>query len=104
MREDEEERPETVTKYRRVIVSYDVSSRRRYAGLRVTQYVFGRKVSVRTKEGLKTYRYEGLIMRPAVDRLGQSVLIMREKDAEDFHTFLTELRVSHTRQLVWTEF
>ncbi len=70
----------------------------------MAEHVFGRKVKVRTKKGNKVYRYEGLVVKPKVERLGQSVLIMSEKDAEDFHTFLVGLRVSHTRLLVWTEF
>ncbi len=104
MDKDDKELPETVTMFRRVVISYDVSRRRHSVAVRVGEYVFGRKVRVRTKNGTKTYRYEGVVMKPAVERIGQSVLFMREEDAEDFHRFLTGLRVPHTRRLVWTEF
>ncbi len=55
---------------------------------------------MRTKSGTKKYRYEGLIAKAAAERLGQSVLIMREKDAEDFLKFLHELRVPCARRFV----
>ncbi len=90
--------------FRRVIVSCDVLRRRRAVSTRVAEYVFGRRVKVHTGKGIKTYRYDGLIMQPAVEKIGQSVLIMMERDAEDFHSFLAGLGVPHTRRLVWAEF
>ncbi len=104
MDEDDEEMPETVEAYRRVVISYDVSRRRHSVAVRVGEHVFGRKVKVRTRRGVKTYRYPGLISRRGAERMGQSVLILREKDAEDFHKFLTELRVPHSSRLVWSQF
>ena len=95
--------PETVTRYRRILVSFDASERRHYAAARIAQRLFGRVVKIVAKSGVKTYRYEGLTGKCGVERIGQSVLLMPEKEAEDFHRFLMELRVPHTRQVVWTE-
>jgi|SRR3990172_4518266 len=98
-----EEKLETVTAAPRVIVSYDVKSRRTTEACLVQQYVFGREVTIRTKSGAKRYRYEGLIHRSGVERLGQSVLMMREDEAERFTGFLMEHRVAYSRERVWVE-
>ena len=103
MAESEEERPETVTRYRRILVSFDASERRHYAAARIAHRLFGRAVKIQTRRGVKTYRYEGLTAKCGVQRIGQSVLLMPEKEAEDLHRFLTELRVPRTLQVVWTE-
>ncbi len=98
----EDEILETVTAAPRVIVSFDVRRRRRTECSLVNQFVFGREVTVRTRDGgRRRYRYPGLIARPGVERLGQSVLMMRERDAEDFIAFLGRLRVSYRRERIW---
>ena len=100
--EDPEEL-ETVTVARRVIVSYDVRKGRRTEASMIQQFVFGRDVWVKTKGGRKRYRYEGLVQRPGVERVGQSVLLLREKDAEDLTSYLSKLRVPYYRERVWVE-
>jgi hypothetical protein len=102
MREQEDEET-TVVAVPRTIVSYNVSRGRRGASSIVYQYVFGRKVSKKTKTGKRVYRYPGLVNRAGVEVIGQSVLMMKEKDAEDVHSFLWSKRVSHTMTRVWVE-
>ena len=102
MAPDETEQLETVSEVaRRVIVSFDVRRRRRTECTLVTRFVFGRRERVRTPQGTRVYRYPGLIARPGVERLGQSVLLMREDDAEDFTGFLSRLHVPHSAETVW---
>ena len=103
MEDESGRRRERVTMYRWVIISYDVTRRKRSVAVRVAEYVFGREVRVPTKTGVKTYRYQGIVMRLSVERIGQSVLMMQEQDADDFHMFLTELGEPHTRLVVYAD-
>ena len=98
---DQSDELETVTAAKRVIVSYDVRRTRRVECTLVSYFVFGRDVRVRTAKGLKRYHYTGLIARPGVERVGQSVFMMKEKDAEDFTHFLGKLRVPNMAEQVW---
>jgi len=100
---EQDETLETVTAAPRVIISYDVKSRRTTEACLVQQYVFGRAVTMKTKGGVKRYTYEGLIHKPAVERLGQSVLMMREDEAERFAGFLAKHRVPYSRERIWVE-
>ena len=102
--EDEGELVETVTAARKILVSYDANGRRRRECTLVNQFVFGRAVVVRLKERRKRYEYPGLISRKGVERLGQSVFIMRKKDAEDFTHLLRKLRVPFREEVVWVRF
>src|SRR3972149_9881703 len=68
----EEETLEPVTAAPRVLVSYDAAARRRTACSMVQQFLFGRRVTVRTQGGEKRYRYEGLVHRAGVERLGEA--------------------------------
>lgn len=99
--EDEKEDLETLTAAKRVIVSWDIDRRRRTECTLVNRFIFGREVTVRLKTGRKRYRYQGLVMRPWVERIAQSALMMREKDAEDLVSFLHRLRVPCTRFEAW---
>jgi hypothetical protein len=99
---DEDEKS-TIVAMPRIIVSYNVVRNRRGESSMVYQYVFGRKVTKKLSAGKRVYRYPGLVERPDVEALGQSVLMMKEKDAEDFHSFLWGLRVPHTMTKVWVE-
>jgi len=92
---------ETVTALRRVIVSYDIHHRRHTEASLVNRYVFGHEVTARVGGRSKRYRYRGLIHRPGVERLGQSVLLLRERDAEDFTGYLARLRVPYSQEVVW---
>ncbi len=92
-----------ITAARRVIISYDVNRLRRSEASRVTRFVFGRKVNVRLKGRKKRYFYPGLVSRSGVEQFGQSVLIMREEDAEEFHSLLTKLNVPHRMMTVWLQ-
>ncbi len=102
--DDGEHLLENVSLYRWVIVSYDVTRRKRSVAVRVAEYVYGKKITVQTKRGPKTYRYQGIITKRSVERIGQSVLMMWEKDAEDFHKYLTGLGIPHTRLVVYLDF
>lgn len=93
------ERQERIVAMPRVIVSYDVQRGR--GGSIVYQFVHGRTVTVHAAGRLKRYRYPGLVDREGVIRLGQSVLMMREDDAEDLMSFLRKSNVSYTTERVW---
>jgi len=94
---------ETVTGLRRVIVSYDIHHRRRTEASLVNRYLFGHEVVARVGGRDKRYRYRGLIHRPGVERLGQSVFLLRERDAEDLVGYLARLRVPHSQERVWIQ-
>jgi hypothetical protein len=102
--EDEGELVETVTAARKVLVSYDVNDRWRRECMQVGHFVFGRAVTVRLKGRRKRYIYPGLIARKGIERLGQSVFIMRKKDAEDLTHLLKKLRVPFREEVVWVRF
>jgi len=94
---------ETVTAAPRILVSYDAAARRRTACSLIHQFLFGRHVTVTTKGGEKRYKYEGLIHRPGVERLGQSVWMMREDEAEELTRLLGRLGVPYRRERIWVE-
>ena len=95
---------ETVTAARKVLVSYDVNGRWRKECTRVSQFVFGREVTVHLKGRKKKYSYPGLVSRPGVERLGQSVFIMRKEEAEDLTHFLRKMRVPYREETVCVRF
>jgi hypothetical protein len=99
--QSEDEKSEIVAVTLRIIVSYDAGKGQRSEAVAVERFVHGRKVIASVGGGRKRYFYPGLVSRPGVDKLGQSVLMMREKDAEDFAAFLRRLRVHHTLRPVW---
>ena len=92
-----------ITAARRVMVSYDIDRLRKSEASQVTRFVFGRRADVRLKHRRKRYFYPGLVSRPGVEQLGQSVLIMREEDAEDMHMLLAKLNVPHRMMTVWVQ-
>jgi len=92
-----------VTAAPRVLVSYDAAARRRTACSMVQQFLFGRRVTVRTQGGEKRYRYEGLVHRAGVERLGQSVWMMREDEAEELTRLLGRLGVPYRRERIWVQ-
>ena len=46
----------------------------------------------------------GLITRKGVERLGQSVFIMRERDTEELMHLLRTLRVPFREEIIWVRF
>jgi len=102
MESGEDER-RTMTVELRVIVSYNVERRRASEISMVYQFVFGRKVSKKLASGRKVYRYAGLIDREEAEVLGQSVVMLREKDADGFTSFLWDMRVPYTAKRIWVE-
>jgi hypothetical protein len=75
----------------RVLVSYDVDGSARSVAARVCQIVFGRSATCRPASGER--RAEGFIWRPGVVWIGQSVLVMPPRDAEELATSLRRLGV-----------
>ena len=92
---------ETIVATRRIIVTYDVDRKRRVDCSAVNRIVFGREVVVGLKEKKKRYRYPGFIGRDGVEQLGQSVLMMREEDAEELVHHLWKLHVPFRKFEVW---
>jgi hypothetical protein len=73
----------------RVLLSYDVSGHARSAAARVCQIVFGR-----IRRGSPGPRHEeGFIHRPGVVWIGQSVLVLPPRDAEELAQQLRRLGV-----------
>ncbi len=97
----DDERIETINVALRLVVSFDVSGHRPGVGVAINQYIHGRKVTIRSNGGRKRYFYEGLVSKPGVEKLGQSVLLMKEKDAEEFASFLWRLKVPCRQWRVW---
>ena len=103
MDDEDDDIRETIQALRRILVSYDIQHRRRAECTLVNRYVFGHAVTKRVAGKEKRYRYKGLVHRPGVERLGQSVLMMRDRDAEDFIGLLSRLRVPYRRERIWVE-
>ena len=103
MRDANEDDRETVTAIPRVLVSYDASQRWRRERTMVNHYLFGRTVTAQLKGRRKKYHYPGLISKRGVERLGQSVFMMREEDADEFTALLKKLGVLYTRERIWVE-
>jgi hypothetical protein len=75
----------------RVLVSYDVSGAARSKATRVCQIVFGR---IRRTGDLRAPRQtKEFIHRAGVVWIGQSVLAMPPRDADEFRALLTSMRV-----------
>ena len=75
----------------RILVSYDVSGEARSTAARVCQMVFGRMRIVRRSQTMREER--GFIHRPGVVWVGQSVLAMPPRDAEELGRRLRSLGV-----------
>lgn len=76
----------------RVLLHYDVAGEDRSAAAQVCQIVFGRLR--RTADPDRPRRkVEGFIHRPGVVWIGQSVLVLPPRDAEELATRLRRLRV-----------
>ena len=76
----------------RILVSYDVSGSARGVAARVCQIIFGRH---RISESADRIRYQekGFIHRPGVVWIGQSVLVMPPREAEELTSRLRRLGV-----------
>ncbi len=75
----------------RVLFSYDVSGAARSVAARVCQIVFGRS-GARPREGAAR-RAEGFLRRPGVVWIGQSVLVLPSRDAQELAAKLRGLGV-----------
>lgn len=75
----------------RMLVSYDVSKESRSKAVRVCQIVFGRTRGAGVSE--LSRREKGFIHRPGVVWIGQSVLAMPPRDAEELRLKLGSLGV-----------
>lgn len=77
----------------RVLLSYDVSAAARSVASRVCHIVFGRvRLSEASAGG--SYLEAGFIHRPGVVWIGQSVLVLPPRDADDLATRLRRLGVT----------
>ncbi len=79
------------------IVSYDVSGHHNAKAVAVAHYVFGRRERVRSNGATKEYAYSGLIDRPGVVWLGQSVFLLTPERARELREFLSRKGVSYGR-------
>ncbi|MFQ5837509.1 MAG: hypothetical protein ACE5HJ_01835 [Thermoplasmata archaeon] len=77
----------------KLLVSYDVARARTRTRGKVHRKVFGSESRKAVNGRVKTYRYEGLISRPGVDYVGQSVLLMPETLGKELLRFLRHLEV-----------
>ena len=75
----------------RMLVSYDVSKESRSNAVRVCQIVFGRTRGAGVSDPSR--REKGFIHRPGVVWIGQSVLAMPPRDAEELRLKLGSLGV-----------
>ena len=75
----------------RVLVSYDVSGEARSKAARVCQIVFGRTRTVGEPPVVR--QEKGFVHRPGVVWIGQSVLAMPPRDAEELRSRLARLGV-----------
>lgn len=105
MRDDEQpedgEEPVIIAVILRVIISYDVNKHQRAESVTIHRFVHGREVTAQVGGRKKRYFYSGLTSKPGVDKIGQSVLQMKENDADEFAAFLRSLHVPFTIRRVW---
>jgi len=73
-----------------VLLSYDVSSARRSAAVEVCRIIFGRRLPQRP-DGRPDLKENVFIHRPGVVWVGQSVLFLPPKDAEELEPKLRRL-------------
>src|SRR3989442_6935769 len=76
------------------ILSYDVDGRDRSTASRVCHLIFGRKNTTTAAGISKAYEQAGFIHRPGVVWVGQSVLILPQRDAMDLRRRLEGMGVS----------
>jgi len=75
------------------MLTYDVKGSDRATAVRVCQLIFGRRNST-TREGRpSTYDQAGYIHRPGVVWVGQSVLVLPRKDADELRSRLENMGV-----------
>ena len=79
------------------IVSYDVAGRDNSTAVAISHYVFGRTDRARVNGGYKEYRYPGLIERPGVVWLGQSVFLLTSERSLELRGFLDSKGVAYAR-------
>ncbi len=73
------------------IVSYDVSGQDNSTAVAVAHFVFGRT----DRGGAKEYRYPGLIEKPGVVWLGQSVFLLTPERSIELRAFLDARGVAY---------
>src|SRR3989442_11203706 len=76
------------------ILSYDVDGRDRSTASRVCHLIFGRKNTTTAAGISKAYEQAGFIHRSGVVWVGQSVLILPQRDAMDLRRRLEGMGVS----------
>jgi len=82
------------------IVSYDVPGDNNATAVAVSHFVFGRTDRVRVNGGQKEYHYPGLIERPGVVWMGQSVFLLSPERSEEMRGFLERRGVAYGRIVV----
>lgn len=79
------------------IVSYDVACQDNSTAVAISHFVFGRTDRARVNGGYKEYRYPGLIEKPGVVWLGQSVFLLTPERSVELRAFLDSRGVAFAR-------
>ena len=79
------------------IVSYDVAGHDNATAVAVAHFIFGTTACSRSVKILKEYRYPGLIEKPGVVWLGQSVFLLIPDRSSELRAFLVSKGVAHGR-------
>jgi len=82
------------------VVSYDVAGRDNSTAVAVSHFVFGRTDLVRLNGASKEYRYPGLIEKPGVVWLGQSVFLLTPERSRELQGFLDSRGVAYGKLTV----
>lgn len=77
------------------IVSYDVAGHDNVTAVAVSRFIFGSTARPRANGTTKEYRYPGLIAKPGVVWLGQSVFLLQPERARELRVFLEAKGVAY---------
>jgi|SRR2546426_7420030 len=77
------------------IVSYDAGGADKSVSVAIANFIFGR--TLRADGGLKEYRYPGVIEKPGVAWIGQSVFLVTQVRSKELRSFLDRKGVAYAR-------
>jgi len=84
------------------IVSYDVAGHDHATAMAVYHFIFGAVTRSQVNGGTKEYRYPGLLSKPGVVWLGQSVFLLTQERFAELRAFLERRGVAYGRLSVRT--